>query len=192
MADFKQPKGDLNIQRFKKNGYYFGSFMTAVALTTQSVSSVNSLRAFPFFVPKTMRFDRIAINVTTAASANGVARIGIYADNGSLYPGALVVDGGEVATDATGVKEKNIDVTLQGGKLYWLCIITGTATGTQVRAIDRGAAYPINGLDNTLGTSCYLGYAVAQAYGALPATFPTESPTDWSLHVPLIALRKAA
>lgn len=191
MADFKQTKGELEIQRFKKNGQYYGSFLTAVALTTQSISSVNSLRAFPFFVPKTMKFDRIAINVTTAASAGGVARAGIYTDNGSLYPGALVADGGEVATDSTGVKEKNIDVTLQGGKLYWLCVITGTQTGTQVRAIDRAAAYPINGLDNTLGTSAYCGYAVAQAYGALPASYPAGA-SDWSLHVPLIALRKAS
>jgi hypothetical protein len=191
MADFKEQKGDLNIQRFKKNGQYYGGFMVGVALTTQSISSTNSLRAFPFFVPKTMTFDRIAINVTTAASSGGVARLGIYADNGACYPGTLVLDAGEVATDSTGVKELTISTKLQGGKLYWLAVITGVATGTTVRAIDRAAAYPINGLDSALGTSPFLGYAVTQTYGTLPTTFP-GSPTDWSLHVPLIALRKAS
>ncbi|OGI36061.1 MAG: hypothetical protein A2259_01905 [Candidatus Moranbacteria bacterium RIFOXYA2_FULL_43_15] len=47
------------------------------------------------------------------------------------------------------------------------------------------------GMDNGLTGTPYLGYAIMQAYGALPISFPTDSPTDWSLPVPLIALRKA-
>lgn len=191
MAKFKQEKGDFSIWRFRKNGNYFSSFLTGCTLSTQSISSINSLRAFPFYVPKTMKFDRIAMKVTTAASAGGVARMGIYADNGNCYPGAKILDSGEVATDSTGVKEVNIDVTLRGGKLYWLVVITGTATGTTVAAIPLASALGILGTDSTLSGTTLLGYAATQTYGALPATYPAGA-TDWALPVPLIALRKAA
>jgi len=195
MADFIPQKGDFSFLRIKKTGRYFGPFLTGGAITTQALTSANSLRAFPFFVPKTMKFDRIAIRVSTAATGTTPrARLGVYEDKGdeSVYPGALVLDAGEVAVNTTGLKEFVIDITLKGGKLYWLAFLGQDTASLAVAAIPAADSLAIFlGLDNGLTGTPYLGYAVTQNYGALPANFPTSSPTDWSLPVPLIALRKA-
>lgn len=195
MAEFIPQKGDFSFLRIKKTGRYFGSFLTGGAITVQSLASANSLRVFPFFVPKTMKFDRIAIRVSTAATgATPRIRLGVYKDkgDGSVYPGALALDAGEVAVNTIGLKELTIDLTLKGGKLYWLSLIgqdTATLAAAAIPAADALATYL--GLDNSLSGTPYLGYAVVQTYGALPVNFPTDNPTDWSLPVPLIALRKA-
>lgn len=195
MAEFIPQKGDLSFLRIKKTGRYFGPFLTGGAVTTQSLASANSLRVFPFFVPKTMRFDRIAIRVSTAATgATPRIRLGVYEDkgDGSVYPGALILDAGEVAVNTTGLKELAIDLTLKGGKLYWLALVgqdTTSLVAAAIPAADALATYL--GLDNSLSGTPYLGYAIVQTYGSLPVNFPTDNPTDWSLPVPLIALRKA-
>lgn len=181
--------------RFRKTGRYFGPFITGGTVTTQSAASANSLRAFPFFVPKTQKFDRIAIRVTTLASGTTPkARLGVYEDkgDGSVYPGKLVLDAGEVDVNTTGLKELTINLTLKGGKLYWLAFVGQDTTALVLAAIPAADAMAtFLGFDNGLTGTPYLGYAVTQTYGALPATYPTASPTDWSLNVPLIALRKA-
>jgi hypothetical protein len=195
MADFIPQKGDFSFLRIKKTGRYFGSFLTGGTVTTQVLTSANSLRAFPFFVPKTMKFDRIAIRVSTAATGSVPrVRMGIYEDKGdeSVYPGALILDAGEVAVNTLGLKELVVDLTLKGGKLYWLSLLgqdTATLAVAAIPAADALATFL--GLDNGLTGTPFLGYAVTQAYGVLPLNFPTGSPTDWSLPVPLIALRKA-
>ena len=195
MAEFIPQKGDFSFLRIRKTGRYFGSFLTGGAVTTQALASANSLRTFPFFVPKTMKFDRIAIRVSTAATGTTPRiRLGIYEDkgDGSVYPGTLVLDAGEVAVNTTGLKELVIDLTLRGGKLYWLTLIgqdTASLVAAAIPAADALATFL--GLDNTLTGTPYLGYAIVQTYGPLLANFPTDTPTDWSLPVPLIALRKA-
>lgn len=195
MADFIRQRGDLSFLRIKKTGRYFGPFLTGGTVTTQGAASANSLRAFPFYIPKTAAFDRIAIRITTAGTgATPRVRIGVYEDkgDGSVYPGALVLDAGEVDVSSTGLKEITITLTLKGGKLYWLAFVgqdTASMAMAAIPAADSLATFL--GLDNGLTGTPYLGYAHTQAYGALPATYPTGSPTDWSLPVPLIALRKA-
>lgn len=195
MADFIPQQGDLSFLRIRKTGRYFGPFMTGGTVSTQALASANSLRAFPFFVPKTMKFDRIAIRVTTLATGTTPkVRLGIYEDkgDGTVYPGALVLDAGEVDVNTTGLKEITIDLTLKGGKLYWLTLVgqdTASLVVAAIPAADSIATFM--GFDNGLTGTPYFGYAITQSYGALPATYPTGSPTEWSLPVPLIALRKA-
>lgn len=193
MANFIPQKGDLSITRFRKNGGYYGATLHfAITPTTQSISSINSLRAFPFIVTKTQKFDRIAVRVTTAGGSGAVARLGIYADNGNLYPGAKILDAGEMSMEGTPpfIREATISVTLKPG-LYWLAVITGGATGTAVAAIAPANAFALEGFDSTLTGTPNLGYAATQTYGALPASYPTGA-GGWTLNVPLIALRKAS
>ncbi len=195
MADFISQKGDFSFLRIRKAGRYFGSFLTGGAVITQALTSANSLRAFPFFVPKTMKFDRIAIRVSTLATGTTPrVRLGVYEDKGdeSVYPGALVLDAGEVAVNTTGLKELVVDLTLKGGKLYWLALLGQDTASLAVAAIPAADALAtFLGLDSGLTGTPFLGYAVTQAYGILPLNFPTAGLTDWSLPVPLIALRKA-
>jgi hypothetical protein len=195
MAGFISQKGDFSFLRVRKTGRYFGPFFTGGAVTTQALTSANSLRAFPFFVPKTMKFDRIAIRVSTAATGTTPrVRLGVYEDkgDGSVYPGVLKLDAGEVVVNTIGLKELVVDLTLKGGKLYWLALIgqdTASLVAAAIPAADALATFL--GLDNSLSGTPFLGYAVTQTYGVLPVNFPSDNSTDWSLPIPLIALRKA-
>ncbi len=192
MAKHKVASQFLDFFAFKRAGNYYGPFVSGGAQTTQSIASANSLRAFPFFVPKSTKFDRIAIRVTTAGTGTTPrVRLGIYDDNGNVFPNKLVLDAGEVNVSATGVKELTIDVTLQGGKLYWLVLVGQDTTSLVVAATAAGDVIPILGYESDLSGTPLSGWAVTQTYGALPATYPTGSPVSWTLSVPLIALRKA-
>ncbi len=177
---------------FKRTGNYYGPFLSGGAQTTQGIASANSLRAFPFFIPRTAKFDRIAIRVTTAGTGTTPrARLGIYDDSGNVFPNKLVLDAGEVNVSSTGIKELTIDVTLQAGKLYWLVLIGQDTTSLAVAATAIGDVFPIVGYESDLSGTPLSGWAVTQTYGALPTTYPTGSPVSWTLSVPLIALRKA-
>jgi len=192
MAKFRTVIKLSDLLGFKRTGNYYGSFITGAAQTTQGIASANSLRAFPFYLPKTTTFDRIAVRVTTLATGTTPRlRLGIYEDNGNNYPGKLVLDAGEVDVSTTGVKEVIINTTLQGGKLYWLTLVGQDTTALVVAATAAGDVIPVLGYELDLSGTPLSGWAVTQTYGALPATYPTGSPVGWTLGVPLIALRKA-
>ena len=167
---------------------WYTSMLSGAALTTVAPTA-NVLRAFPFLVPNKMTLDQIAVNVTTLTA--GKQRLGIYSDNGSVGPGALLLDAGEVDTGTTGVKAATISQAIPAGTLLWLAVV-GNAAPT-VRALPVGGGIALLGLDSTLGTNPGIGWTVAYTYGTLPATFP-GSPTviDSSAAQPAIFVRASA
>ena len=68
----------------------------------------NRLYARPLVVVRDITIDRLAIEVTSAGAAGTKARLGIYNVGTNLYPGTLILDAGEVAVDATGIKAATI------------------------------------------------------------------------------------
>ena len=137
-----------------------------------SAYQANWLYAAPFIISKVTTIDQLGINVTTAGSAS-TPRVGIYADDGNSYPGALVVDAGTQSGATTGAKvyTTNLPVTLDPG-LYWLVYITN-ATAPTIRSISASFVNPVMGFASTLPTAVNLGWQVSVAFGALPATYPT-------------------
>lgn len=191
MAKLKTKGKTIDLLGFKRIGNYYGTFLTGGAQTTQGIASANSLRAFPFYLPITTSFDKMAIRVTTLATGTTPRiRLGIYEDNGNNYPGKLILDAGEVNVSTTGVKELDINVKLPGGKLYWLVLIGQDTASLVVAASAATNVLPILGYESDLSGTPLAGWAATQTYGALPATYPTGSPIGWTLNVPLIALRK--
>ncbi len=152
---------------------WYTSPNTGTALTT-GAGTVNVLRAIPFVVSKVMTIDQMAINVTTAgAGGTGNARVGIYADNGNNYPGALVVDAGAAVTTSTGVKTytTGLPVTIDPG-LYWLSYVHDNATtAPTMRAFAVASMTPVLGYASTLPTNAQFGWSVAFTYAALPNPF---------------------
>jgi hypothetical protein len=152
---------------------WYTSPNTGVALTT-GAGTVNVLRAIPFIVQKTMTVDQMAINVTTAgAGGTGMARVGIYADNGNNYPGVLIVDAGAAVTTATGVKTftTGLPVILQPG-LYWLAYVhDNITTAPTMRAFAVGSLIPVLGYASTLPTNAQFGWGVSFTYAFLPNPF---------------------
>ena len=149
-----------------ENRWYAAGMVNATVLTT-GAPSANFLRALPLITGRAT-LDRIAINVTAAAA--GLIRLGIYADDGNLYPSSLILDAGEVSTGTTGVKTLTINQTLAPG-LYWLAF-NNNATPT-LRYLTTTSILPAWGTDSTLPDIVGTSWSISYAYAPLPASFPS-------------------
>lgn len=155
---------------YKRSGNYYplvtGTGPTPIAHTA------NTLRAWPIIVPKGFTFSGFVTEITTNVGAS-TYRIGIYTDNGSGYPDALVansdvgnIDSAAAAAIRTSTLAAN--VTLTPG-LYWLAL-NNTHTPT-FRCWTASAQVPIGGTLAISGLAPVVGWSVSLAYAAMPATF---------------------
>lgn len=152
----------------RANGYLFGQ---ANGAANASGISLNSASASPCFVSKATTVDRITLYITTGGSAGAVIRLGIYADNGSMWPGALVVDAGTIPTTSSGsTQELTISTSLSTAGVYWLVAKQEVATCTP-----RGCTGPVSGVVAIAGGTSDLvaGYYAALGSGGLPSSWPT-------------------
>lgn len=62
------------------------------------------LMCLPFYVAKARAIHSIGVFVISAGAAGAVARLGVYANDASDRPGALIADAGLVTVDTTGEK----------------------------------------------------------------------------------------
>ena len=162
----------------RRSGAYYATTPHS-ALSTTSTLGNGTGRFSPWFVPRTTAFATIGAEITSAGDAGSVLRLGIYADDGTGYPGALALDAGTIAGDSVAVQEVTVAFTLTPG-LYWVGGVVQGVTTTQptVRTIAQGnpelllttAALP------TSTSLPYVGYVGFGMTGALPATWPTASP----------------
>jgi hypothetical protein len=136
--------------------------------TTHTLTA-NQLCAVPFFTPVARTVTRLAIHVTTAFAGN--ARLGVYQDNGSIYPGALVLDAGTVDTGTTGLKEiTGLNISLAANTLYWLALVANAAS--TIAGISLGQGWTPLGYGISLATQGSSLWTVSYTYDTLPATFP--------------------
>lgn len=164
-------------------GGLYGPFGATAYQNTITIVA-NKLYAVPFIVLKTETFDLIQVHCNTASAGN--AHLGIYADNGSCVPGALVLDAGTISVETTGTKAIAINQTLEPG-LYWL---VGLFNSTPVMV---AAFYPCDllGIAGSVGTNAHTtSYYTEQAYGDLPTTYPALD-TGTQPHFLNIMLRRA-
>jgi parallel beta-helix repeat protein len=141
---------------------------------TTSVPSVNELTACQVLVSEPCTITVIGCNVTVAAAGSFV-RMGIYADNGHGYPGALVAnsDTGQIDASTTGNKTftYGTPLTLAPG-VYWLAGVS--QGGTPTVNINSGQGMGINaGNMNSALINNQTSYRQTAVSGALPATFTT-------------------
>lgn len=174
-----------SVHQYCKIGYYLGSCIKNMGIPTTVGAQVlaNYLFAMPIYIPTTMTFDQIGFNVWTGAA--GHARIGIYADDGNVHPGALIFDSGEIDVTVAGEKIVVINQTLAAG-LYWLALVSEVAPKTY--AYPSTSAFAPRG-QNTLSSVNRGSMCVAQAYAALPDPCPAlvEGGTPF-----MVCLRRSA
>jgi hypothetical protein len=144
--------------------------LACTALSVSGALTADRFYAIPFYCPKAIVLDSISINCTTTVSS-GAVQLGIYGDtNGE--PDARILDAGNVATTSTGVKTIAINQSLAGGTLYWLVALSKSATHA-FRAPALAGVVEVIGEDAACPTTHITHFYAAQAYGALPANFPT-------------------
>lgn len=146
--------------------------------TSTLLSTAGTMLASPKFIPAAVTLDRLGAEVSTIGDVGSKVRLGIYADDGTMRPGALVLDAGTINGDSATAQTITISQTLNRG-WYWFAMVSQVVTTTSPTwrtlsipsepiAIDVGSSAPTNGC---------LSYSVAGVTGALPATFgaPTRA-----------------
>jgi hypothetical protein len=142
--------------------------------TTSNTLGNSTLRLAPWLVETALRIDRIGGDVATVGEAGSKIRLGIYGDNGGLYPGTLLLDAGQIAGDSATVQELTVSLTLAAG-LYWIGGAVQSATTTQptVRIQQNWTppvATPLGASLPTAGQGA-VGFQQTSVTGALPSTF---------------------
>jgi hypothetical protein len=133
-----------------------------------------TLRVAPYYIASRVQFVRLGAEITVVGDVGSVLRLGIYADDGNGYPGALVLDAGTIPADAVAVAEIVIALTLNPG-LYWFGGAVQAAAVTQptVRTVSAAAASPVVtvGSAGPVAGLQTAGYTMGGIAGALPSPF---------------------
>lgn len=166
-----------------------------VGTATSSTLANGSLRLAAWLVERTITIDRIGADVSSAGSGGGVLRLGVYADDGSGYPGALLLDAGTIDGASATVQQATIGspLVLTPG-LYWIGAALQGSPGTQptVRTLAGTWTPPVPILGTTsapAASDSYAGYRETGVTGALPSNFSTTS--DPVSTVPRLHVRTA-
>lgn len=154
------------------NRWYIGGLVGATAIGAGAALVTNTLYATPFITSKIVTANSLGVNVGTGVGSTAV-RLGIYKDDGNLYPGALVA---EISTQPSTVTTTTFvsgtftsSPVLQPG-IYWLVMNTSGAPNLKTVAV--AGAIPILGIDNTAASTAFgLGWSVTRTYAALGTPF---------------------
>jgi hypothetical protein len=164
--------GSNDIPVVMTSGQYY--IPSSPQTTSTTVMAGGTLRACPIAIPHDLTLSRIGGEVTVAGDAGSTVRLGIYADTGAGYPGALVLDAGTIAGDSVSVQEIVINQPLTAG-LFWLATATQGApvTSPAVRTLssNTGIVAPSSPTIPIVGAT-HGGYSSGGFPGALPGAFP--------------------
>lgn len=135
---------------FRSGHYSTGSFWGGAV--SSSTLTLGILYVRPFWVARRRAFDRIGVNVNTAATAasGGLVQVGLYAPGG--IPGALLFESSAVSSETTGAKEWVITLTLDPG-IYWVGARSVTATSAIPMTTSAAHGTPFVGVGTTVTSS---------------------------------------
>ena len=156
---------------FAKKGSYYRAGNTTGASSNYTFN-LNRMYSQIMCFPEEITIDRLAIYVSVAGAAGSVVRMGLYADDGTLHPGQLIYDSGEINTTTTGPKTAAppSPIVIAKGTPFWTCFLCGVAA-PKLKTSD-GTCLAALGTGNTVGGWSFNGFYFERAYGALPATHP--------------------
>ena len=126
--------------------------------------TLNRLTFVTHYIPRVMSFDRIGVSVAVAGLAGAVARLGLYADDGTGQPGLLIGDYGTVAIDAVANPSIAINQQVPPGILWAGCAVQSDASGT----LNGPSASPFPVIRSD-GGGYSMGWFLNGVAGALPA-----------------------
>jgi len=154
--------------------YEVGQYIVPFPCKPASVAAITANRLYcsPFLVTRAITIDRLAFEVTTGDAGN--ARVGIYNDDGTGYPGTLNTDVGTGDTTNVAIVAVAIsgNLSLTPG-LYWLAIVSDVAPTTRHAQLLFGSPMGYASDFNSNAGAVYM----AHTYGALPATFTASLTT---------------
>lgn len=133
-------------------------------------------------------------NTGNSPAVGSFIRMGVYANSDSsdslnLYPAEPLYDSGDIVYTSLGPKTAGAiaggGLQVEAGLYHFVitCNTTAAAGGSQGPALSESALYPVQGAsvlwlngEPLYNASAQIGWRHAQAYGALPASFPISAP----------------
>jgi len=147
-------------------GSYYPSLYSTLEFNSAIAITADLLYATPFPIVRPMTADRIMLVINVAGAAGKKGRLGIYSNLvNTVYPDALLLDAGEIAVDVTDASAITISKALLRGRNWLVFISDGTPT-------IRACSYYLPVIPPLYVGARAGSWTKAQAYGALPATFP--------------------
>ena len=172
-------------------------------VSTSATLGNGVLRLTPFIAGEACTVAAIGAEFTAAGDAASLFRMAIYADDGTFYPGAVLLDGGgistgtgnagTVSTGGTAGVYMNAGITpqaLSAGAVYW---IGGAVQGVSVtQPTMRTGYFTLGGIAvNTVpgaGATAF-GYQQGSVTGALPSTFEAFTLSSPVASVPRVVIK---
>lgn len=188
---------------WRPDGSYYpwvGKWMSNATNQTATGTQANvngKIRAFPFYVSKTVVFDSLRCEISTAAA--GAFTIAIYNDStfyggDKPYPAKLIYCGARDTTSANVKAEANqaSPDTLYGPGLFWVAVAANNTS--TYRAIPQGSVPSVLGYNPAVGAnSQYTCWLVTRTYDQyLPNPFPASGTLLANINPPLIVWRISA
>jgi len=149
------------------------------------------LYALPFHMASSPNFmDEIAIEVSTInVGGAGNARLGIYEDDGSIYPGRLLKDAGTTITGLLGPHKLTVNESAPRG-LKWLVVVFDVAAELRTTAVLQSAgSWAMLGAGPGNLNFNAIGYQVSFGYAALPEIYPAGGTRQGSLPIVYLSFK---
>lgn len=171
--------------------FYSFTGITSVASSTSVTNNV--LRARPIVFGVSGVVSALGLVVGTGV-ATSVIRLGLYSMGPDGLPLSMLLDSGEIDCSTNTRKlVAGLSLSVDAGSAYWVASLSGVATPnlSAPNALER---LPIVNSSAAATTAAMIGHvSVAQAYGALPATWPAGTALQTTVNaipVPLIGVSR--
>ena len=155
--------------------YHRGASLANVDADVNLTFADGVLWAIPLYAPgRPTLIDRIAIRIETPTTAADV-RLGLYQDDGNMYPGQLIVDAGEVSAGSLDLKTLTVNETVPRGVL-WLALKPEGANANLagINASSPGAWVSLGEDPLVDSKSFFISWKKSsQGAGVLPTIFPS-------------------
>ena len=164
--------------------YYDTSFSVSVTQASSGTRTADTIYGVPIYIPGTYTMNQIACQIATGGAGGTLLRLGIYSAAATGLPATLLVDGGAIAADVTGLRTATLSLALAEA-WYWLAFLSNGGPSTYGFTASQVDVFGQTSLSATAGLYCV---TASQTYGSLPGTFPAVT---YASAGPKIALRVA-
>lgn len=141
-----------------------------LAFDTAMVPTADVLYAYPMRFYNEASFNRLGLSNVSGGLASSRARVALYSNlANNMYPDALIVESGELNLAASGMKGGTV-VGLAGPGIIWCVSLFNDGNGGPQAS--QNIANHLMPHGDPWNQVIYKGISKAQAYGAMPASFP--------------------